>query len=41
MDFKEIGLEVVEWIHMAQGRDQWCRASQEELCVKMLANDFH
>jgi len=26
MDLKEIGWEVVEWIHLAQDRDQW-RAS--------------
>jgi hypothetical protein len=23
MDFKEIGWEVVDWIHLAQGKDQW------------------
>jgi hypothetical protein len=23
MDFKEIGWEVVEWIHLGQFRDQW------------------
>jgi hypothetical protein len=23
MDLREIGLEVLSWIHLAQGRDQW------------------
>jgi hypothetical protein len=24
MDFREIGWEDVDWIHLAQERDQWC-----------------
>jgi hypothetical protein len=23
MDLREIGLECVEWVHLAQDRDQW------------------
>jgi hypothetical protein len=23
MDLREIGLEIVDWIHLSQGRDQW------------------
>jgi hypothetical protein len=28
MEFREIGWEVVDWLHLAQGMDQWCASTR-------------
>jgi hypothetical protein len=37
MDVTEIGWEAVEWIHLAQDRDQWRTVVNAEMNLRVLA----
>jgi hypothetical protein len=37
MDLRELGWESVEWVHLAQGRDQWGAVANTVMNLRVLA----